>query len=295
MTKLISAIPCVSLLGCCFLLGNSAFAADDRFANVEIVSQQLSPNTYMFTGSGGNIGVSAGQDGIIIIDNQFAPLAGKISAALNTIQPGLPRYVVNTHYHGDHTGGNNSFGPSSTIFAHSNVLKRLASNDKYTQAALPSITYEQGVSIHFNGDILHLIHLGAGHTDGDSVVLWDDKSVVHMGDLFFKDKWPYVDLEAGGSVKGYRDSVANIINRIGSDTKVIPGHGELATKNDLIRFKHILDESINWMEGQLITAKSLETLKQNGLPQNLQGWGWHFISDERWIETLYQDLSSKKP
>lgn len=291
MIELTTALRRFSLIAFSLLLSQSSFAADDRFANVEIKAQQLSANTYMFTGSGGNIGVSAGKDGIIIIDNQFAPLAGKISAALNDIQPGLPRYVINTHYHGDHTGGNNTFGVSGTIFAHNNVLKRLASNDKYTPAALPSITYEQGTSIHFNGDTLHLIHIGAGHTDGDSVVLWADKSVVHMGDLFFKDRWPYVDLNAGGSVKGYRDSVANIINQIDSNTKVIPGHGELATKNDLIRFKHILDASINWMESQLASAKSLEILKENGLPKHLQGWGWSFISDERWIETLYQDLS----
>ncbi|MCG9696936.1 MBL fold metallo-hydrolase [Shewanella sp. Isolate11] len=268
-----------------------SIAAEDRFANVEVKPQKLTEHSYMLTGAGGNIGVSVGSDGIIIIDDQFAPLADKISAALAEIKAGKPRYIINTHYHGDHTGGNNKFGETGTIFAHDNVLKRLAGNDKYQAQGLPTITYDQGINIHFNGDTLQLIHLGAGHTDGDSVVLWQDKSVVHMGDLFFKDHFPYVDLDAGGSVLGYRDSVSNIIKRIDDTTKVIPGHGELATKSDLIRFKQMLDASINWMRVQLESQKTLEEIQQQGVPEELKGWGWSFIPDERWIKTLYQDLN----
>ncbi|WP_324617078.1 MBL fold metallo-hydrolase [Shewanella psychropiezotolerans] len=226
----------------------------------------------------------------MIIDNQFAPLSGKIIAALSGIQPGLPKYVVNTHYHGDHTGGNNLFGMNSVIFAHHNVLKRLTGDTSYKTAGLPSVTYHEGTSIHFNGDTLHLIHMGPGHTDGDSVVLWEDKSVIHMGDLFFKNRFPYIDLTTGGSVKGYRDNVASMIRKINKDTKVIPGHGELATKNDLVRFKHMLDKSINWMESKLSSGMSLEQIQLEGIPKGKIDWSWSFITEDKWINTLYEGL-----
>lgn len=281
----------------CLLMGlltaQFTFATSDRFSDVAITKHALSDTSYMLTGSGGNIGVSAGKDGILIIDNQFAPLSGKIIAALSSIQPGLPKYVVNTHYHGDHTGGNNLFGSNSIIFAHHNVLKRLAGDTSYKPAGLPSVTYHEGTSIHFNDDILHLIHMGPGHTDGDSVVLWDDKSVIHMGDLFFKDRYPYIDLNAGGSVKGYRNNVAALIRKINADTKVIPGHGELATRNDLIRFKHMLDKSINWMESKLESKMTLEQIKAEGVPKGKIDWSWSFITDDKWITTLYEGLKSK--
>lgn len=278
----------ISTLMLGLLLSQVSFA--DRFADVEISKQKLSETSYMLTGSGGNIGVSAGKDGILIIDNQFAPLSGKIVASLSTIQPGLPKYVVNTHYHGDHTGGNNLFGMNSVIFAHHNVLKRLSGDSSYKAAGLPSVTYHEGTSIHFNEETLHLIHMGPGHTDGDSVVLWEDKSVIHMGDLFFKDRFPYIDLKAGGSVKGYRDNVAAMIRKINNDTKVIPGHGSLATRNDLIRFKHMLDKSINWMESKLSSGMDLQQIQLEGIPKGKIDWSWSFITEEKWINTLYEGL-----
>ncbi|WP_299789636.1 MBL fold metallo-hydrolase [uncultured Shewanella sp.] len=280
----------LTLLSITCLLSPLVLADDDRFKDVAITPQQLTPTSYMFSGAGGNIGVSAGKDGILIIDNQFAPLADKISAALSKIQAGAPKYVVNTHYHGDHTGGNDHFGMSGIILAHHNVLKRLSSNTNYTHSALPSITYHEGTTIHINDDSLQLLHMGPGHTDGDSVVLWDDQSVVHMGDLFFKDRYPYIDLKAGGSVEGYRDNVATIIDKIGPKTKVIPGHGELANRNDLVRFKQMLDGSIAWMERQLSDGLTLEQIQEKRLPKQWQGWGWSFISEEKWIATLYKGL-----
>ncbi|WP_076409183.1 MBL fold metallo-hydrolase [Shewanella sp. UCD-KL12] len=277
-----------SSLALTLTLSFSAIA--DRFSDVEVTQLKLSESSYMLTGSGGNIGVSAGKDGILIIDNQFAPLSEKIIATLSTIQPGLPKYVVNTHYHGDHTGGNNLFGQSSIIFAHHNVLKRLAGDTSYKPAGLPSVTYHEGTSIHLNNSTLHLLHMGPGHTDGDSVVLWADKSVVHMGDLFFKDRYPYIDLKAGGSVIGYRDNVATMIRKIDSATQVIPGHGEIANKDDLIRFKHMLDSSINWMQDNIAEGKTLEQVKAQGVPKSERDWSWSFISHDRWITTLYEGL-----
>ncbi|WP_180961028.1 MBL fold metallo-hydrolase [Shewanella sp. GutCb] len=281
-----------SLLSCTLFaltLGNLA-SADDRFKDVEIKPIKLSETTYMFVGSGGNIGVSAGTDGILIIDDQFAPLADKISAALNQIQAGAPKFIINTHYHGDHTGANAHFGKNGTIMAHHNVLKRLASDSKTTADALPVITFEQGITVHFNGDALKVRHMGPGHTDGDSVVIWSNDNIVHMGDLFFKDKFPYIDLNAGGSVEGYRDNVAAVLRDLDAQTKVIPGHGALANKSDLTRFKHMLDASINWMKDQKASGLTLDQLKATGMPEKWKDWSWKFISEEQWIETLYQGL-----
>ncbi|MGI9278586.1 MAG: MBL fold metallo-hydrolase [Endozoicomonas sp.] len=266
-------------------------AHDDRFKNVVIEPVKITQNAYMFTGAGGNIGVSAGKDGLLIIDDQFAPLAEKVAKALEDIQSGHPRFVINTHYHGDHTGGNAHFGQHGTIMAHHNVLKRLSADPKVSPEALPVITYDQGISIHYNDDTLDVIHLGAGHTDGDSIVLWRDKSVVHMGDLFFRDRFPYVDLDAGGTVKGYRDHVATVLGMIKNDTKIIPGHGALATKADLMTFKRMLDESIDWMQSSIDKRMTLSEIKTQGVPKEWKDWGWQFISEDRWIDTLYQDLS----
>ncbi|GGI76314.1 MBL fold metallo-hydrolase [Shewanella gelidii] len=274
------------LLSICF----QSNAADDRFANVEIKAQKLTETTYMFAGAGGNIGVSAGEDGILIIDDQFAPLANKIEAALADIQPGMPKFIINTHYHGDHTGSNAHFGKHGTIMAHHNVLKRLSNNEKSTASALPVITYEQGISVHFNQDTLQIIHMGPGHTDGDSIVLWKQTPLVHMGDLFFKDRFPYIDLKGGGSVTGYRDNVAKALAMMSAQTQIIPGHGSLANKQDLQRFKAMLDESIEWMQSIQKQGISLEQAKQQGVPTKWKDWSWRFISEDRWIETLYQGL-----
>ncbi|MCL1126451.1 MBL fold metallo-hydrolase [Shewanella surugensis] len=268
-------------------------ANDDKFKDVEIISIALNDTSYMLMGAGGNIGVSAGPDGILIIDDQFAPLADKISQALNTLQPGVPKFIINTHFHRDHTGGNGYFGKNGIIMAHKNVLTRLSSNTELPKSALPVITYNDGLEVHFNNDTLNVMHMGPGHTDGDSIVWWKKSNIVHMGDLFFKDRFPYIDLEHGGSVTGYRNNVAKILTQINAQTKIIPGHGSLSTKVDLIRFKAMLDDSILWMQTQLANNKSLDMIKKQGFPTQWKQWGLFFISEDKWIETLYQGLSPR--
>ncbi|MEZ9198782.1 MBL fold metallo-hydrolase [Shewanella sp. 10N.286.54.B9] len=285
VTKMLS----YSALLAAALITNSVIA-NDRFKDVEIQPIKLSDSVYMFVGAGGNIGVSVGSDGLLMIDDQFAPLANKISAALNELQTGTPKFIINTHYHGDHTGANAHFGSTGTIMAHHNVLKRLASDEKTTPEALPVITYDHGITVHFNGDALKVRHMGPGHTDGDSVVIWSKADIVHMGDLFFKDRFPYIDLSAGGSVKGYRDNVASALSDMTDNTKVIPGHGDLANKSDLARFKHMLDASINWMRDQKESGIALKDIKKQGLPAKWKDWSWNFISEDKWIETLYKGL-----
>lgn len=264
--------------------------ANDGFSQVEIQPIKLDDSSYMFIGAGGNIGVSAGKDGILIIDDQFAPLVDKIAAALAKIQPGNPKFIINTHYHGDHTGGNAHFGKQGIIMAHNGVLKRLSDDSNTPSSALPVLTYDRGIEVHFNGDTLRVMHLGPGHTDGDSVVIWQKANIVHMGDLFFRDRFPYIDLGAGGSVLGYRDNVASLLTQMDDKTQVIPGHGDLANKTDLLRFKQMLDECIAWMQTQLKAGHSLTEIKASGVPAQWQDWHWQFISQEQWIETLYLGL-----
>ncbi|WP_298769723.1 MBL fold metallo-hydrolase [uncultured Shewanella sp.] len=268
-----------------------AHADEDKFSDVEIIAIPLNDNSYMLMGAGGNMGVSAGSDGLLIIDDQFAPLADKITKTLNDIQPGLPQFIINTHFHRDHTGGNDYFGQHGTIIATENVLTRLSADPERPKSALPVITFQDSINIHFNNDIFNIVHMSSGHTDGDSVVWWDQGNILHMGDLFFKDRFPYIDLKQGGSVTGYRNNVANILSKVNAQTKIIPGHGSLATKVDLIRFKAMLDDSILWMQTQLANNKSLEMIQKQGFPAQWKQWGLFFVSEEKWIETLYQDLS----
>lgn len=270
------------------LLSHSALA-DDRFAGVEIDTQAVSGSVHMLVGAGGNIGVSAGKDGILIVDDQFAPLADKISAELDKLGSGSPKFIINTHYHGDHTGSNAVFNEKhgSTIFAHENVRIRLASAETPVPAALPVVTYQDGLKFHFNDETIHVFHLFAGHTDGDSAVWFENANVVHTGDLFFKDTFPYIDLGAGGTVEGYMASVSAIISRIDDDTKIIPGHGSLATKQDYQLFLNMIQNTHAYVQGLKLEGKTLDEVLAIGLDEKWDAWSWQFINEERWIRTLY--------
>ena len=272
------------------ILSSSAAFADDRFAKVQMQVQHLDGSVHMMVGSGGNIGVSAGADGILMIDDQYAPLAEKISAALEELGGDKPRYVINTHYHGDHTGSNAFFqsNKSSTVFAHENVRIRLASGDEVDPNALPVVTYKDGIKFHFNDETIHVIHLPTGHTDGDSIVWFEQPDVLHTGDLFFKDWFPYIDLGAGGDVKGYIESVTTMIEMIDDDTKVIPGHGSLANKADLIRLRDMIADTYAYVQALKSAGKSEDEAVANGLEDKWDAWAWQFITEERWIRTLYK-------
>ena len=273
------------------ILNSLAFfaSAHDRFVDVKITSQHLNDSVYMVQGSGGNIGVSAGEDGILIVDDQFAPLAERIAATLKGINPGDVKYVINTHYHGDHTGGNSWFKENlgSTVFAHENVRVRLASKEDTVKSALPVVTYEDGVKFHFNQETIHVIYLNEGHTDGDSVVWFEQANAVHTGDLFFKDWFPYIDLGAGGSVQGYVESVEKILSMIKDDTKVIPGHGSLATKAELRKFVEMIKETSSFVQAQKAKGMTVEQVVEQGLDEKWASWSWRFINEEKWIKTLY--------
>ncbi|MFQ5679989.1 MAG: MBL fold metallo-hydrolase, partial [Gemmatimonadota bacterium] len=278
-------------------------AAQQDFSQVEIVTTPVSGNVFMLTGSGGNIGVSAGPDGILIVDDQFAPLAEKIRKALRelTRKNRELKYVLNTHWHGDHTGGNVEFGPEAPVIAQANVRKRLATEQHLRgriigptpEEGLPVITFGDSLSIHFNGEEIRALHFPNGHTDGDAVIFFTNSNVVHMGDDFFAGRFPFIDLESGGSVRGLIRAVGLVLEQIPADAKVIPGHGSLSTVDDLRAFRRMLEETSAIVGRRIAEKQSLEQIKAAGLPEEWAEWGSGFISTDLWLETLYRSLSAE--
>lgn len=276
-----------------------AVAQDRDFSKVEIKAVPVAGNVHMLQGAGGNIGVSVGKDGLLIVDDQFAPLADKIKAALKGLGEGKLEFVLNTHWHGDHTGGNEAFGREAPIIAHDNVRKRMAAGqmlrgskvDPAPPGALPVLTFGESVSIHFNGEEIKAIHFPKGHTDGDSVIFFTGANVVHMGDQFFAGRFPFVDLESGGTVQGLTENVGKVLAQIPANAKVIPGHGALSTVEDLKAYHRMLVETTDIVKKGMAAGKTLEQIQTEGLPEPWKEWGSGFINTENWIATIHASFS----
>jgi cyclase len=297
MKKLLSLV--ILILGLSSL--HQTHAQD--FSKVEIKATKVAGNVYMLEGSGGNIGVSVGPDGILIVDDQFAPLADKIKAALKTLGEGKLKFVLNTHWHGDHTGGNMVFGPDAPIIAHDNVRKRMAIEQKSEvfkrttpaspKEALPVITFDQSLTVHFNGEEIRVIHFPQGHTDGDSVIFFTGSNVVHLGDDFFAGRFPFVDLESGGTVQGLTKNIGDIIPKLPAGAKLIPGHGPISTVDDLKLYHQMLQATTEVVRKKIGSGKTLAEIKAEGLPEEWKPWGVGFIKTDMWIETIHRSLSKK--
>lgn len=274
-------------------------SAQQDYANVKIKTTHVAGNVYMLEGRGGNIGVSVGEDGILIIDDQYAPLAKKIRAALSKLGSDQPKFILNTHWHGDHVGGNQDFGRDGTIIAHRNVRKRLSTTQilfdrevrPLPKEALPVITYDKSMNIHFNGEDIRIIHLPHGHTDGDSVIFFTKSNVIHMGDVMFAGMFPFVDLKHGGNVLGLAKNVAQIITQIKPHAKIIPGHGPLSTIGDLKNYHRMLVETTNIVKSGMNAGKSLKEIQSAGVTEKWESWGTGFIKTDRWLETIYNSLN----
>ena len=285
------------------LFAISAHAQTD-FSKVEVKATKVAGNVYMLQGAGGNIGVSVGDDGILIVDDQYAPLADKIRAALKGIADKKLRFILNTHWHGDHTGGNVVFGPEAPVIAHDNVRKRLSTEQRSEvfksttpaapKEALPIITFNQSLTVHFNGEEIRAIHYPQGHTDGDSVIFFTASNVVHLGDDFFAGRFPFVDLESGGSVEGLIKNIGEIIGKIPAGAKLIPGHGPISTIDDLKTYHGMLQQTTEIVRQKIAGGKTLEQVKSEGLPAEWAPWGTGFIKTDRWVETIYKSLTAKK-
>ena len=288
----------LSILAAAVALLAAPAGAQQDFSAVEVTAEHVAGAVHMLTGAGGNIGVSAGEDGILIIDDQFEPLADKIRAALAGISPGDLEFVLNTHFHFDHTGGNVVFGKEALIVAHTNVRKRLAEGagvrgrpaEPAPKEALPVVTYDDGLSIHFNGEEIVVGHLTPGHTDGDSFIYFTESNVVHLGDQFFAGRFPFVDVGNGGNAVGLRDSIGWALDHLPADAKVIPGHGPLSSVDDLKKYHRMLTECVAAVKAAKDAGKSVEEAQAAGLPDEWDGWGSGFINESVFIGFIYESL-----
>ena len=266
--------------------------AQTDFSKVEIKVHPVAGQIFMLEGAGGNIGVSVGEDGIVIVDDQYAPLAPKIKAALASITDQPVRFVLNTHYHGDHTGGNEFFGEKAPVVAHENVRSRLVEGvpsrniDPAPEGALPVITFNDRLSIHLNGEEVRALHVPHAHTDGDSVIFFQGSNVVHLGDLFFNGLFPFIDIDSGGSVDGVIAGIAALLPKIADDAKIIPGHGPLASKQDLEKTLGMLRETSALVRAGLAAGKTAEQMKEEKILAKWDSWSWGFISADRFVDTL---------
>lgn len=291
------------------LLSVPALAQEEPdWSKIEIKAEKVAGSVYILYGvggfAGGNIGVSAGADGIVLVDDQFEPLVPKIEAALKGIGDKPVRFVLNTHVHGDHVHGNKAFGLKSTIIAHDNVRRRLIDDNDFdgkpgTKApahALPLVTFDSKVTVHLNGEEVRGIHFPAGHTDGDTVVWFTKSNVVHMGDDLFNGMFPYIDMASGGSVDGYVAAVEKVLQQLPADVKIIPGHGPLATRADLERYLAMLKGTTATVRKGVAAGKTADQLKAEKVLAAWDKWSWDFITTDKYIDQLHAGLSgARKP
>ena len=287
-------------------LGNPSVAQPQDFTKVEIKTIPVKKGVYMLVGEGGNIGVSAGEDGVFLIDDQFAPLTTKIKAAIEKITDKPVRFLLNTHWHFDHTGGNENFGKSGTIIvAHNHVRERLSTDQVMKvfdrefpaspAAALPIITFGDTVTFHLNGHTLHTFHVEQAHTDGDSVIHFREANVIHTGDIYFNGIYPFIDTEHGGSLDGMIVATERILAIANSDTKIIPGHGPLSNRAELVAYRRMLLDVRTRTYAAIQKGETLESfIAAQPTADYDKTWGKGFLSPEKFLTIVYQDLSNKK-
>lgn len=276
-------------------LGGTLTVGAQDFDNVTINTIEVGGGVYMLEGRGGNIGVSIGEDGVFLIDDQFAPLAPKILKAIAGLSDKPVDYVINTHWHFDHTGGNEAIGETgAAIVAHDNVRVRMAAPGprQSPEAALPVITFSDTTTFHYNGHEIHAFHPKNAHTDGDAVIVFRDLDIIHAGDVFFNGVYPFIDVSSGGSLDGYIAALEAVNALAGPATKIIPGHGPLADKAALEAAIAMLRDAKGRVSKLIGEGKSLDEVKAvKPLADYDEGWGNFFIKPDQMLEMLYSELS----
>jgi glyoxylase-like metal-dependent hydrolase (beta-lactamase superfamily II) len=276
-----------------------AVAQDKQdFSKVQVKATKVAGQVYVIEDvaaefSGGNVGVSTGPDGVVLIDDKFAPIAPKLEAALRTVTDKPVRFVINTHYHGDHTDGNAVFGAKSTVIAHENTRKRMANapeKERPPAAALPAITFADKIMVHLNGEDIRAIHFPSGHTDTDVVIFFTKSNVVHMGDDFFNGIYPFIDTDNGGSVKGLISNLQKLLEQIPADAKIIPGHGPIATTKELRAYLAMLQGTTQIIETGIKAGKTADQLKKEKALAKFDAWGKGFLKPDDFIDQLYKEL-----
>jgi cyclase len=284
----------------------AARAQDQDFSKVEITSTKLAEGVYVLFGQGGNIGVSVGKDGVFVVDDQYAPLTAKIRAAIEKLSDKPVRFVLNTHWHGDHTGGNeNMAGAGALIVAHENVRKRMSVeqfNEIFNrktppspEAALPVVTYAEAVTFHLNGDDVDCFHVAPAHTDTDSIVVFKKANVVHMGDTFFNGFYPFIDVSTGGSLEGVLAAAERVLALANDTTQIIPGHGPVGKKADLKAYRDMLATVRDRVKPLVVAGKSLaEVQAAKPLASLDETWGKGFMKPEVFLTVAYTALGGTK-
>ncbi len=295
----------LSIIASGALGASSSAAAAQDVSSVEIRPTQLSDTVHFLEpvpGLAGNLAVSAGEDGILLVDTEMMPLTERIKTAIEKIQTGKVDFMVNSHYHYDHAGGNAAFGLESLIVAHESIRRRLMEGREAGSRfittprpveALPIVTFKENVTLHWNGESIDVIHTpNPSHTDGDTVIFFRDSNVIHTGDQYVNlGGFPYIDRDVGGNALGLRDNIADVLGMIDDDTKIIPGHGPLATKTELQHFHDQVTESIDHVERAKQSGKTLEEVQSAGLPEKFATYTG-FMPEATWIQFVYASLES---
>jgi cyclase len=285
-----------------FALAAGSTLAQQDFSKVEIRATKLTETTYMLTGAGGNLGLSVGEDAVFLIDDQFAPLTDRINAAIAKITPKPVRFVLNTHWHFDHTGGNENYGRAGAlIVAHENVRKRM-STDQFIEflrmntkpspkPALPVVTFVGAMSFHLNGEEIRAIHVPRAHTDGDAVVHFLGSDVVHMGDVYFNGFYPFIDTASGGTIDGVIAACDQVLGIATDNTRIIPGHGPLASKADLQAYRDMLSAASTRIKKLIAEGRKLEEITAAGVMKDYdEKWGKGFIAAPKFVEMVAMNL-----
>jgi glyoxylase-like metal-dependent hydrolase (beta-lactamase superfamily II) len=276
-----------------------------NFDTVQVRTIKAGEGVYMLQGLGGNIGVSSGPDGVILVDDQYAPLTEKIRAALAGLNPGPIRFILNTHWHFDHTGGNENFGKGGVVIvAHENVRRRMSAEQFMTSfpqvvpaspsGALPVVTFTDAVTFYYNGDSISAFHVPPAHTDGDVIVWFRHANVIHMGDTFFNGRYPLVDLASGGSSDGFIVAADRVLALSDANTKIIPGHGPLGDRVALQAFRTMMMTVQGRIKQAIAAGRTLDQVKAAKPTADFDAvWGNGRITPALFVEILYQDLSRR--
>jgi cyclase len=275
--------------------------AQQQPAPVEVRIERIAPGVAVLFGRGGNVGLSYGEDGNVLIDDQYAPMSEPIAAAVRSIDPDSVRFVINTHWHGDHTGGNEAFGRGgSVIVAHDNVRRRMSADQivrgdavpPSPAGALPIVTFSDDVGFHLNGDEIRVHHVEHAHTDGDALVYWTRANVLHMGDTFFRGFLPFIDLDSGGSIAGVLAAIDQGLAIANESTVIVPGHGPLATRADLVAYRALLQSLTDRVAAEMADGRTLDQIKALRLA-DAHGRDTDFITPDFFVESLYRSLSAR--
>jgi len=282
-------------------LNYAALAEEVDFSHTNFKATPLAETIYLLEGAGGNVTASIGANGVFLVDDDFAEMAEKLQIKLQELHGGNPRYIVNTHFHYDHTGGNEFFGGSATILAATAVRNRLMTEqtlwkEQYPAApkqAWPVITYEHSLTLHYNGEDIKILHLPRGHTDGDTVVFFPKSKVVSMGDLYFSGMYPIFHLEHNGSLAGYLKNAEEVWHQIPFDGKIVPGHGPVSTRAELRRFLDMIHASIAAVKRGMQAGKSLREIQRAGLEAKWEPFSHGYLTTDRWLDLVYQAVREK--